>query len=63
MGTDPYPGDGIGIHDAECTVVAANTNCDYILASFQAPKAQRWMRRIGSPKMVALFGEALDIFG
>jgi hypothetical protein len=63
MATDPYPGYCAGVHDAECTVVVANSNGDQILASLKVPKAQRRMRRIGLPKTVVLFGEALSFVG
>jgi hypothetical protein len=41
-------------------VVVTNSNRKQIFASFQSPKPQRAMRGIGLPKLVILFGEALD---
>ena len=63
MRTDPYLGECTRVQDAECRVVVTNSNRKHIFASFQSPKPQRGMRRIGLPKMVVLFGEALDILG
>src|SRR5579864_1794631 len=63
MGADPYPGDSTPVHYAECKVVVTNSNRNQIFASFQSPKPQRGMRGIVLPKIVVLFGEALDILG